>query len=159
MVNDPRGVDGLTILETESHGQRSGPRTSSPAFDPDDIAVLLFTSGTTGEPKAAVLRHRHLTSYVMSTVEFVAAAEEDATLVSVPPYHVAGISAVLSSTYAGRRIVYLAAFDPRAWVSRRHRRRSPTPWSCRRCSGRILDVLDAGGSGCRRSGPSRTAAA
>ncbi|MBV9509935.1 MAG: acyl--CoA ligase, partial [Caulobacteraceae bacterium] len=55
-----------------------------------DIAVLLFTSGTTGEPKAAVLRHRHLASYVISTVEFMHADEEEAALVSVPPYHIAG---------------------------------------------------------------------
>jgi long-subunit acyl-CoA synthetase (AMP-forming) len=34
----------------------------------DDIALLLFTSGTTGEPKAAILRHRNLTSYVVQTV-------------------------------------------------------------------------------------------
>src|SRR3546814_8182166 len=62
-----------------------------------DIAVLLFTSGTTGEPKAAVLRHAKLTSYVMSTVEFLGADEEEAALVSVPYYHIAGISAILTS--------------------------------------------------------------
>jgi acyl-CoA synthetase (AMP-forming)/AMP-acid ligase II len=44
------------------------------------------------------------------------ASEDEATLVSVPPYHVAGMAAVLSSTYAGRRIVYLPQFDPDDWV-------------------------------------------
>ena len=39
--------------------------------DPEEIGVLLFTSGTTSEPKAAVLRHRHLVSYVISSVEFL----------------------------------------------------------------------------------------
>jgi len=42
--------------------------------DPESIAVLLYTSGTTGEPKAAVLRHRNLVSYIISTVEFAGAA-------------------------------------------------------------------------------------
>src|SRR5215472_17209139 len=38
--------------------------------DGDPAAVLLYTSGTTAEPKAAVLRHRHLLAYVLNTVEF-----------------------------------------------------------------------------------------
>jgi fatty-acyl-CoA synthase len=83
----------------------------------NDIAVLLFTSGTTGEPKAAVLRHANLTSYVMSTVEFLGADEEEAALVSVPSYHIAGISAILTAAYGGRRIVYLPAFTAEAWVA------------------------------------------
>jgi acyl-CoA synthetase (AMP-forming)/AMP-acid ligase II len=86
------------------------------AVDPDEVAVLLYTSGTTSAPKAAVLRHRHLTSYVIGTVEFGAAAENDAALVSVPPYHVAGVSTILTNLYGGRRVVYLDPFDPRAWL-------------------------------------------
>lgn len=83
----------------------------------NDIAVLLFTSGTTGEPKAAVLRHANLTSYVLSTVEFLGAGEDEAALVSVPSYHIAGISAILTSAYGGRRIVYLPAFTAEEWVA------------------------------------------
>ncbi|MFK4105253.1 class I adenylate-forming enzyme family protein [Streptomyces sp. NPDC019531] len=82
----------------------------------DDPAVLLFTSGTTAAPKAAVLRHRHLTSYVLQTVEFASAGPEDAVLTSVPPYHVAGVGSVLSNLYAGRRMVHLGAFEPGAWL-------------------------------------------
>ncbi|MER5531634.1 AMP-binding protein [Streptomyces sp. NPDC002677] len=82
----------------------------------DDPAVLLFTSGTTAAPKAAVLRHRHLTSYVLGTVEFASAAPDDTVLASVPPYHVAGVGSVLSSLYAGRRMVHLGAFAPEAWL-------------------------------------------
>ncbi len=84
--------------------------------DGDDIAVLLYTSGTTSEPKAVVLRHRHLSSYVVGSVEFAAAEEDDATLVSVPPYHIAGMATILSNMYAGRRLVYLPAFTPQDWL-------------------------------------------
>ena len=98
----------------------AGTRATSDAppwpDDPEGIAVLLFTSGTTGVPKAAVLRHRHLVSYVLGSVEFASAHEEEASLVSVPPYHVAGVAAVLSSVYAGRRIVQLPNFSPEAWI-------------------------------------------
>ena len=82
----------------------------------ESVAVQLFTSGTTGKPKAAILRHENLVSYILGSVEFMAADEEQANLVTVPPYHIAGISAVLSSFYAGRRIVQLPNFSPEQWV-------------------------------------------
>lgn len=85
--------------------------------DGDLVAVQLFTSGTTGEPKAALLRHTNLLSYILGTVEFASAEEDEATLVSVPPYHIAGISAVLSSIYALRRIVQLPQFSPAEWLA------------------------------------------
>lgn len=109
---------------------------------PEAIAILLFTSGTTGEPKAAVLRHKHLVSYIISTVEFMGAGEEEAALVSVPPYHVAGTSAVLSSVYAGRRIVYLPAFTPEAWVAAARNEQITQAMVVPTMLGRILDVLE-----------------
>jgi acyl-CoA synthetase (AMP-forming)/AMP-acid ligase II len=87
-----------------------------PGDDPRAVAVQLFTSGTTGKPKAAILRHENLMSYIVGTVEFAAAEEDDAIVVTVPPYHIAGISSVLSSTYACRRMVQLEGFDARAWL-------------------------------------------
>ena len=102
--------------------------------DPDQVAVWLFTSGTTGAPKAALLRHRHLVSYVLSTVEFMVAEPHEATLVSVPPYHIAGMATILSNTYAGRRIVYVPQFDADEWVALAGARRSRTRWWSPRCS-------------------------
>jgi long-chain acyl-CoA synthetase len=87
-----------------------------PPSDPGAIAIELFTSGTTGTPKAAVLRHENVVSYILASVEFGAAGEEEAALVAVPPYHIAGISAVLSSTYSARRIVMLPSFEPGEWL-------------------------------------------
>ncbi|HEY3700609.1 MAG TPA: fatty acid--CoA ligase family protein, partial [Spongiibacteraceae bacterium] len=88
----------------------------APESQPEDIAIQLFTSGTTGKPKAAVLRHENLMSYILGTVEFAAADDNDAILIAVPPYHIAGISAVLSSTYACRRMVQLPNFDATEWL-------------------------------------------
>lgn len=94
-------------------------KTNSQSEPPDSdgaVAVELFTSGTTGEPKSALLRHSHLMSYIFGTVEFMSAMEEEATLIAVPPYHIAGIAAVLSSVYAGRRMVQLPNFSPQYWI-------------------------------------------
>jgi len=84
--------------------------------EPDDAAVRLFTSGTTARPKAVELSHDNLISYVMGRVEFGSASPQDAALVCVPPYHLAGVGAAMSNIYAGRRLVYLPSFDPRAWI-------------------------------------------
>jgi acyl-CoA synthetase (AMP-forming)/AMP-acid ligase II len=115
--------------------------------DPDEIAVLLFTSGTTGEPKAAVLRHKNLAAYVVSTVEFAGADEAEAAIVSVPPYHIAGVSAVLSSTYSGRRVVELEAFEPKLWVDTVRRESVTHAMVVPTMLNRILDVIDADGMG------------
>src|SRR6201991_208305 len=94
-------------------------RTAEPAAefpDPDDVGVVLFTSGTTSKPKAVELTHNNLTSYVTGTVEFGSAEPDDAALICVPPYHIAGVSAALSNLFAGRKMVYLPIFDPEEWV-------------------------------------------
>lgn len=148
MVPRLSNADGVTVISrsafeaaTKVHGD-----CDAQFLDVDhDIAVLLFTSGTTGEPKAAILRHRNLTSYVISTVEFLGSEEDEAALVSVPPYHIAGVSAILTGTYSGRRIVHLDAFTPEAWVETAvaegvtHAMVVPT------MLGRILDVLEKTG--------------
>ena len=101
--------------------------------DPDLPCVLLYTSGTTAAPKAAVLRHRHLMSYLLGTVEFASAEEGDATLVSVPPYHVAGVANLLQSLR--RPPDHLSGpFRSRDLAADRPRcRRSPRPWWSRPC--------------------------
>jgi acyl-CoA synthetase (AMP-forming)/AMP-acid ligase II len=56
------------------------------------------------------------TNYVIGTVEFDSAEPGDTALICVPPYHIAGVGAALSNLYAGRKMVYLANFDPYAWI-------------------------------------------
>lgn len=91
-----------------------------------------------------MLRHRHLASYVVSTVEFMGTDEDEATLVSVPPHHIAGVSAVLTSVYAGRRIVQLPSFDPRERVRLAEEERVTHAMVVPTMLGRILDALPEG---------------
>lgn len=118
-----------------------GDGAELPYVEPD-IGVLLFTSGTTGEPKAAILRHANLTSYVISTVEFLGSEEHEAALVSVPPYHIAGISAVLTGVYGGRRIVHLEAFTPEGWVEAAIAEQITHAMVVPTMLGGILDILE-----------------
>jgi acyl-CoA synthetase (AMP-forming)/AMP-acid ligase II len=145
-VKDIEGVELMTRPDCLDLASRESPAEVG-FTDPEDIAILLFTSGTTGEPKAAVLRHRHLTSYIISTVEFMGAADDEAALVSVPPYHIAGISAVLSSVYSGRRIFYLSQFSPEDWVKAAREQRITHAMVVPTMLTRILDAVQADGRG------------
>ncbi|WP_420639109.1 class I adenylate-forming enzyme family protein [Candidatus Poriferisocius sp.] len=143
-VTGVQAVDRPAFLDQWAQG---GAPDRDWSADPDDIAVLLYTSGTTGAPKAAVLRHRHLVSYIIGSVEFMGAAEDEATLVSVPPYHVAGMAAILSSVYAGRRIVQLPDFDAAEWVSLVRTEHVTHAMVVPTMLARIVDHLDEVGGG------------
>jgi acyl-CoA synthetase (AMP-forming)/AMP-acid ligase II len=106
-------------IDTSAFAAASAEATPLPAVDVDNDspAVVLFTSGTTSEPKMVPLRHQNLTSYVLSTVGYGDASQDDAALVTVPPYHIAGIASVLSNLYAGRRVVYLPDFSAVEWLA------------------------------------------
>jgi acyl-CoA synthetase (AMP-forming)/AMP-acid ligase II len=106
----------VTTSEWETIIAATPVTEDSPADDPEHFAVELFTSGTTAEPKAAVLEHRHLGAYILGSVEFASADEDDVALVSVPPYHIAGVANLLSNVFATRRIIYLPSFEPSKWL-------------------------------------------
>lgn len=112
------------------------------SMDENETAVLLFTSGTTGTPKAAMLRHKHLVSYILGSVEFCSAAEEDASLVCVPPYHVAGIAAMLSAVYSGRRLVQLPNFTAENWLAIAGREKVSNAFVVPTMLARIVEALE-----------------
>lgn len=114
----PAGTVGaIQQTETWISSLEGGPEWASGGSQPGDAAALLYTSGTTSKPKAAILRHEHLVSYVMSTVEFGHASLHEANLISVPPYHIAGLANLLSNLFAGRRMVALPTPDPAEWIA------------------------------------------
>jgi acyl-CoA synthetase (AMP-forming)/AMP-acid ligase II len=114
---DMVGDAGKQVMESDEF--LAAARSAEPAAefaDPDAVAIVLFTSGTTSKPKAVELSHGNLTSYITGTVEFGSADTDDAALICVPPYHIAGVNAAMSNLYAGRKMVCLANFDAREWV-------------------------------------------
>ncbi|MET0951729.1 MAG: AMP-binding protein [Aeromicrobium sp.] len=122
VVVDPEMVDRLPAevarLTTQELLQASRTAGELAAADSGDAAaVVLFTSGTTSAPKGVLLKHDHLMSYILQTVDPGSAAEDECALVCVPPYHVAGVASVLSNAYAGRRVVFLPSFDPAEWLA------------------------------------------
>jgi len=91
------------------------PRPVPPLLDPHKLAVLLYTSGTSGRPRAAMLTHRAL----LANIEQVALIEppmmeaNDIVLGVLPLFHVYGLNAVLGAAVRHRATLVLQqAFDP-----------------------------------------------
>jgi long-chain acyl-CoA synthetase len=96
----------------------AGAASEAPAIvdkDADDTAVLLFTSGTAGSPKAAMLTHGSLLANIdqMELAVGLAATKDDTGLLVVPPFHIYGLNAVLAiHLFAGGRLVMMERFAP-----------------------------------------------
>ncbi|MFI6361218.1 class I adenylate-forming enzyme family protein [Nocardia sp. NPDC050630] len=140
LVLRPEDLDAL-VQEGDDVAELEVP------WDGDAVAAIIYTSGTTSEPKAALLRHRHLMAYLLNTVEFGAADETDAALVSVPPYHIAGLTNLLSNLYSGRRVVYLAAFDAAGWLETVRRERITHAMLVPTMLARIVAAVDGADAG------------
>ncbi|HLN13012.1 MAG TPA: AMP-binding protein [bacterium] len=82
----------------------------------DDLAVLMFTSGTTANAKATMLAHADLVNYVFGTTDAADESENEAVLIAAPIYHIAGLTAVHTAMFAGRRIVLMRQFDAGEWL-------------------------------------------
>ncbi|MCY7593463.1 AMP-binding protein, partial [Bacillus altitudinis] len=64
------------------------PETEHPVIQPDDTAVILFTSGTTGKPKGAMLTHVNLYSNARDIAEYLSIDEKDKVIAALPMFHV-----------------------------------------------------------------------
>ncbi len=140
-----RDMVGGQVMDSEEFLAQA--RSAEPAAefpDPDATAIVLFTSGTTSQPKAVELSHNNLTSYVTGTVEFESAEPTDAALICVPPYHIAGVGAALSNLYAGRKMVYLPNFDAEEWVRLINAEHVTTATVVPTMLDRIVSVLESG---------------
>lgn len=94
-------------------------RTREAAVGPDDPSDIIFTSGTTGLPKGAVLRHGASVATYRQWTRGVGLSEGDRMLVNYPFFHTAGLkSGVLAAFLRGATLVPHAVFDVRSVVDR-----------------------------------------
>ncbi|KRE95610.1 hypothetical protein ASG76_08250 [Nocardioides sp. Soil774] len=107
------GPGELSFAELRADVVRPVP----PLPDPEKLAALLYTSGTSGRPRAAMLTHRAL----LANIEQVAAVEppmmhgDDVVLGVLPLFHVYGLNAVLGGVLRHRaRLLLVERFDPQA---------------------------------------------
>ena len=87
-----------------------------PESDGDDLTMLMFTAGTTGNPKGVMLSHGSFSSYILSNVNSVNLEYEEKNILAVPLYHIAGVQAMMAAIYGGRTLVIQKQFEPCEWM-------------------------------------------
>ncbi len=110
-------------LDTSSPAWRTlGEGTAPPppaAAEEDDIFAILYTSGTTGQPKGAMLTHLNVVHSCLHWQEVHRVGPDDRTLLCVPWSHVTGLCGVLLPfLHAGGTIVMMAEFKRRRFLER-----------------------------------------
>ena len=99
------------LLATEPAGKSTDPR-------PDDMSVLMFTSGTTGEPKGVIHTSNSLIGCTKALTERFGLDASDVLLVASPVGHMTGYAAiVLLSVYLGGTMVLQDVWEPKHGVS------------------------------------------
>jgi malonyl-CoA/methylmalonyl-CoA synthetase len=130
VVCDPAKADGfgaiaakvgahIETLGADGRGSlTSAAADASPAFvtvtrGDDDLAAILYTSGTTGRSKGAMLSHDNLASNSLALVDYWRFTENDVLIHALPIYHTHGLFVASNVTlFARASMIFLPKFDP-----------------------------------------------
>jgi O-succinylbenzoic acid--CoA ligase len=105
-VDDPQW-EGVTHLQ-----QTAVADFERGQWDEDDTQLLLFTSGTTGQPKAVQLTAGNLQASAVASAFRLGIVPDDRWLVTLPMYHMGGLAPVLRCALYGTTVVVREGFDP-----------------------------------------------
>ncbi|AKG04993.1 long-chain fatty acid--CoA ligase [Salimicrobium jeotgali] len=84
-----------------------------PSLDDDDLAVILYTSGTTGKPKGAMLTHKNIYSNAKDVATYLEISEEDRVIATLPMFHVFCLTVALNAPIVnGGTIIVIPQFSP-----------------------------------------------
>jgi len=108
---------GAALVIRDASELNSGPgsrATPPPAAtpEPNSIAALFYTSGTTGKPKGAALSHRALVGQVSSAAAWPGLLRRDELVVALPVAHIMGFVALLAPAVAGVPVYFPPKFSP-----------------------------------------------
>jgi long-chain acyl-CoA synthetase len=100
----------LINIDALPHGTLD--RAKLPEINDNDLAELVFTSGTTGQPKGVMLSHRNITSNATTAVTVVNILENDRALSILPLSHMFELTIELALLHSGASVVYAHTLSP-----------------------------------------------
>jgi fatty-acyl-CoA synthase len=105
----PAGATGAVLWSAAlAAGAPLGPHLATA----DDLCVMPYTSGTTGQPKGCVLRHRHVMFTAVAVPQWNRTYQDESVLAVLPYFHVTGMQNSMNSPiYSGSTIVMLPRWD------------------------------------------------
>jgi malonyl-CoA/methylmalonyl-CoA synthetase len=105
------GADGNGSLTEAADNAR--PEFNTVARGNDDLAAILYTSGTTGRSKGAMLSHDNLASNSLTLVDYWGFTNKDVLIHALPIYHTHGLFVASNVTlFARASMIFLPKFDP-----------------------------------------------
>ena len=132
LTGSASGGSGLIDLIASS----PAPEPSAPnGPSPDDVALVLHTSGTTSRPKIVPLRQRNLARSACGIAESLALTAADRSLQVMPLFHIHGLLAgLLAPLSAGGSVACTEGFDAFRFFAQLSELRPPTTPRCRPCT-------------------------
>ena len=104
---------GILMFENLIHHESIENVSYQPALSVEDTAVILYTSGTTGTPKGAMLTHANLSSNAYTAGEHLGYSAQDRVVTVLPIFHVFSLTVCLNtSVYKGAQMIILPRFSP-----------------------------------------------
>jgi malonyl-CoA/methylmalonyl-CoA synthetase len=109
------GADGKGSLTDAA--AKASPAFTTVARANDDLAAILYTSGTTGRSKGAMLTHDNLASNSLTLVDYWGFTDKDVLIHALPIYHTHGLFVASNVTlFARAAMIFLPKFDPEAII-------------------------------------------
>ncbi|MCA0328693.1 MAG: AMP-binding protein [Actinobacteria bacterium] len=119
VLDDPARLDGLPLgsWDASFEGLPGGDEAALDAASDDDLAMVAYTSGTTGRPKGAMLSAGNLRAGAEALVEAWGWTASDRLVHALPMFHMHGLGAALNGTFtAGASAVVMPRFEAHAVV-------------------------------------------
>ena len=105
---DPKGQGSLVAMAADQ-----SPEFKTVARAGDDLAAILYTSGTTGRSKGAMLTHDNLHSNATTLIDYWRFTKSDILIHALPIYHTHGLFVATNVTFfSGASMIFLPKFDP-----------------------------------------------
>ena len=105
-----------------------------PELDAEDTAIILYTSGTTGKPKGAMLTHNNIYSNAHDVGEYLKMKESDRVITALPMFHVFCLTVVVNAPLmSGGTLLIVPQFSPKEIFSKSKNMMQLFLLECLRC--------------------------